>query len=102
MCRGDVPPRFDPIRARPYTAAMSQSTHLRDRTVSANGLHLHYVEWGDPAGRPLVLLHGITGHARTWDRLAADLAHVHRGDTRRILDQARIGFARLKQFANAR
>jgi len=57
---------------------MTQLTDLRDRTVSANGLQLHYVEWGNPGARPIVLLHGITGHARTWDRLAADLAHAYR------------------------
>jgi pimeloyl-ACP methyl ester carboxylesterase len=50
------------------------STAPRDRTVTVRGLALHSVEWGDPAGKPIVLLHGITGHARTWDRLAADLA----------------------------
>src|SRR5688572_15025661 len=50
------------------------STAPRDRTVTVGGLALHSVEWGDPAGKPIVLLHGITGHARTWDRLAADLA----------------------------
>src|SRR5262245_17686061 len=57
---------------------MSQLVDLRDRTVPANGLQLHYVEWGDPGARPIVLLHGITGHARTWDRLAADLGHAYR------------------------
>jgi pimeloyl-ACP methyl ester carboxylesterase len=57
---------------------MSPQTDLRDATVSANGLTFHYVESGNPAGRPLVLLHGITGHARTWDRLAPDLGHAFR------------------------
>jgi len=45
-----------------------------DRAVRVNGLTLHYVEWGALGAKPLVLLHGITGHARTWDRLAQDLA----------------------------
>ena len=45
----------------------------RHATVTANGLRLHYCEWGDPAAPPIVLLHGITGHARTWDDLAAAL-----------------------------
>lgn len=53
-------------------------TERRDHTVSANGLRFHCVEWGDRQGRPIVLLHGITGHARTWDRLAPDLAHAYR------------------------
>jgi pimeloyl-ACP methyl ester carboxylesterase len=45
----------------------------RDHRVTVGGLALHYCEWGAPGARPLVLLHGITGHARTWDHLAAAL-----------------------------
>lgn len=34
---------------------------------------LHVVEHGDPdaTGRPLLAVHGVTGHARRWDRLAS-------------------------------
>jgi len=46
----------------------------RDRSVAVNGIDLHYLDWGDAGAPPIVLLHGITGHARTWDRLAAALA----------------------------
>ncbi len=45
-----------------------------ERSLAVNGLTLHYVEWGAPHSKPLVLLHGLTGHARTWDRLALELA----------------------------
>jgi pimeloyl-ACP methyl ester carboxylesterase len=45
-----------------------------DRSVKVNGLNLHYLEWGAPDASPLILLHGITGHARTWDRLAPELS----------------------------
>lgn len=45
----------------------------RDHTVTLGGLALHYCEWGAMDARPLVLLHGITGHARTWDHLATAL-----------------------------
>jgi pimeloyl-ACP methyl ester carboxylesterase len=51
---------------------------MLDRVIQANGLALHYVEWGSPTGKPLVLLHGLTGHARTWDRLAADMHREYR------------------------
>ena len=44
------------------------------REVTLNGLDFHYCEWGAPAARPILLLHGITGHARTWDHLAGALA----------------------------
>jgi hypothetical protein len=28
----------------------------RDHTVDAQGLTIHYLEWGDPNGEPLVLV----------------------------------------------
>jgi pimeloyl-ACP methyl ester carboxylesterase len=37
------------------------------------GLAFHYVTWGPEAAPPVVLLHGLTGHARTWDALARAL-----------------------------
>jgi pimeloyl-ACP methyl ester carboxylesterase len=37
------------------------------RTVALpNGLTLAYVPWGNPAGRPVVLIHGYTDNARDW------------------------------------
>ncbi len=44
-----------------------------NRTVKVNGLALHYTEWGRPDASPVVLLHGITGHARVWDYVAERL-----------------------------
>lgn len=51
-----------------------------DRTVTLRRQRFHYVEWGASADPPVVVLHGITGHARTWDDEAALLA-----TTRRVL-----------------
>jgi esterase len=64
----------------PAYSARTMITHLapRDHTVKLDGLALHYCEWGAPAARPLVLLHGITGHARTWDYLATALQPTFR------------------------
>lgn len=45
-----------------------------DREVALRGLRFHYVEWGAAASPPVLLLHGLTGHARTWDQTAALLA----------------------------
>jgi pimeloyl-ACP methyl ester carboxylesterase len=42
--------------------------------MTINGLRLHYTEWGEAKAQPVVMLHGITGHARTWDHEAARLA----------------------------
>jgi pimeloyl-ACP methyl ester carboxylesterase len=44
-----------------------------ERTLKVNGLSLHYLDWGPPEAPPVVLLHGITGHARVWDHLAERL-----------------------------
>lgn len=47
---------------------------MQSRFFAANGLRLHYLEWGE-AGKPLVLLqHGSSAHAHWWDRFAPLLA----------------------------
>ena len=49
-----------------------------DRTITLRGQRFHYVEWGQAAAPPVVFLHGITGHARTWDDEARLLADRYR------------------------
>ena len=49
-----------------------------DRTITLHGRRYHYTEWGAPTAPPLVMLHGITGHARTWDDEARVLATRYR------------------------
>src|SRR6266566_3568809 len=45
-----------------------------DRSLTVHGQRFHLTDWG-PADAPTVLfLHGVTGHARTWDHEAAALA----------------------------
>jgi pimeloyl-ACP methyl ester carboxylesterase len=43
------------------------------RNLDIDGLAFHYVDWGGAAA-PLVMLHGLSGHARTWDHTAAALS----------------------------
>jgi esterase len=50
----------------------------RDSSLAAGGLRFHYVTWGPESAPPVLLLHGLTGHARTWDALARDLAADYR------------------------
>jgi len=60
-------------------AAAPTSRHLE-----LSGLKFHYLDWGGD-GPPLVMLHGLTGHARTWDHTAAALSdryHVYALDQR--------------------
>jgi pimeloyl-ACP methyl ester carboxylesterase len=48
-------------------------TSTRRRTVTtADGVHLHVVETGDPAARPLVLVHGFACSSRYWHPQLAD------------------------------
>src|SRR3970040_726434 len=49
-----------------------------EREIRLSGLRFHYVEWGTAAAPPLVLRHGFTGHARTWDDFAASWAACFR------------------------
>jgi len=44
-----------------------------DRWITANGLHLHCLEWGSVDAPAMVLLHGIGDNAHIWDDLAASL-----------------------------
>ena len=45
--------------------------------VDVDGLRLHYLDW-DGSAPPLVMLHGFSGHAHTWDRTAAVLSNQYR------------------------
>ena len=47
------------------------------RNVEIGGLNFHYTDWGGD-GLPLLMLHGLTGHARTWDHTAASLSEQYR------------------------
>ncbi|MGW4809148.1 alpha/beta fold hydrolase [Kitasatospora sp. NPDC004272] len=54
-------------------------TGWEPRTVVRADVELHCRDWaGDPAGRPVLLLHGLAGHAGEWDALAGALAPGHR------------------------
>ena len=45
--------------------------------LTLGGLNFHYTDWGGD-GPPLVMLHGLSGHARTWDHTAAALSDRYR------------------------
>ena len=52
---------------------MTTRVKPQDKTITANGLKLHYLDWGT-AGKPVaLLLHGIRGHAHSWDDVSAAL-----------------------------
>ncbi len=65
---------------------MSSSAYPEDGWVRANGLNFHYLDWGgDRTKKPLILMHGIGGHAHQFDAFApamTDRWHVVALDAR--------------------
>lgn len=60
-------------------AAALGAPEAGDRVVtSAAGIPFSALTWGDPAGRPLVLLHGVTASAAIWWRVGPALAATGR------------------------
>ncbi|HXJ81860.1 MAG TPA: alpha/beta hydrolase [Candidatus Methylomirabilis sp.] len=58
---------------------MATETTPVDRSIDAEGLRLHYLDWRNDAAPPMLLLHGFSGHAHTWDTFAramCDRFHV--------------------------
>jgi pimeloyl-ACP methyl ester carboxylesterase len=49
---------------------VSGSAVANDRFIVANGLRIHYLDWGSPGKQPLILLHGIARGAHNFDHLA--------------------------------
>lgn len=57
---------------------MTTETEVQDETVTLNGLRFHYRDWGNEGAQPLLLLHGYTSHARSWDTTARAMRrHFH-------------------------
>ncbi len=60
--------------------------YSEDKWVNINGLDIHYLDWGgDRTKKPLLLMHGIGGHAHMFDDLAprmSDEWHVVAMDER--------------------
>ena len=54
---------------------MTTQVQPQSKTISANGHTLHYLDWG-AVGKPVVLLvHGLRGHAHSWDDVSAALCN---------------------------
>ena len=56
-----------------------------DQSALLGGLRFHYREWPNPGAQALIVLHGVTGHARSWDSFAAAMQasyHVYALDQR--------------------
>ncbi len=53
---------------------MPGNVTFADRSLTVHGQRFHLTDWGPAQGPAVLFLHGVTGHARTWDHEAAALA----------------------------
>jgi esterase len=51
-------------------AAAAQNPGYQDRFFTANGLRIHYLDWGAEGKPPLIMLHGIGRVAHSFDHIA--------------------------------
>lgn len=51
-----------------------------DELIELDGLRFHYRDWSSnkPNSPTLILLHGYTGHARSWDKFADQMSNAYR------------------------
>jgi len=54
-------------------AGTSIPSYPEDKYIIANGLRFHYLDWGNEGKPPMLLLHGVTSHAHSWDEVAEPL-----------------------------
>ena len=54
----------------PSSASSGPSSHI----YFSQRLRLHYVDWGNPDGPPMLLVHGGRDHCRNWDWVAEHFA----------------------------
>src|SRR5207249_4376580 len=59
-------------------STLTTETRVQDKHVTLGGLRFHYREWGEAGAPPLVLLHGYTSHARSWDTFAGAMCEHYR------------------------
>ena len=60
--------------ARKMGVPFTDENEPLDRTVNANGLNFHYLEWGDPSKPTLVMFHGVSQQAHSWDFISLNLS----------------------------
>src|SRR5258706_9991316 len=61
----------------------------REHTIDSQGLPIHYLEWGDPGGEPLVLVHGFLDLAFSWQALVEELERAVKRPLRVIAPDCR-------------
>lgn len=67
---------FDAARAADIS--FTSEVLPEDRFVEANGMRLHYLDWGNPGKPKMLLLHGGAQSAHSWDFFALAMRdHLH-------------------------
>lgn len=64
--------------ARRMGVPFAQENEPADRFVAANGLRFHYLEWGDAGSPAVLLLHGASQQAHSWDFISLPLSADYR------------------------
>ena len=57
---------------------MTEPKMPEDSYISASGVRVHFLDWGNAGAQPMVLLHGIQDCARSWDFFAEKLRFNYR------------------------
>ena len=60
--------------ARQKGVSFTQENEPTDNTVQANGMNFHYLEWGQPGNPLIVMLHGGSQQAHSWDFVSLPLS----------------------------
>jgi pimeloyl-ACP methyl ester carboxylesterase len=79
------------------------TTTPESKWVEANGLRLHYLDWGNPSAKPVLLLHGLQDCAALWQTFAAAMAdryHIVALDHRGHGDSPRAGSYSISDYVD--
>lgn len=52
---------------------MTHKAEPSHRTIDSLGLPLHILEWGEPSGQPIILVHGFLDQAQSWKFLVGEM-----------------------------
>jgi len=64
--------------ARQKGVPFTQENEPTDHQVRVNGMSFHYLEWGNPANPTILMLHGGSQQAHSWDFVSLPLSeHYH-------------------------
>ena len=60
--------------ARQIGVPFTQENRPTDKDIQVNGMNFHYLEWGDSANPKILMLHGNSQQAHSWDFISLSLS----------------------------